>query len=158
MILFSQGMNKCDLKGRKCIETSSSKTYNCRTTCVGIYADVQWREMLLEEDKAHKEKNTTSKLQEEGEDTKLHQQLADLRMEMKQLKSQGQGRGEQVDKEKYKMMVAEYRKFKAKTVKHFKLNGRASSNSFGKLKNQFESRHAECQILPNKSRLPKKTT
>ena len=46
--------------------------------------------------------------------------------------SLGQGRKEEVDKEKYKMMVAEYRKFKEKNVKHFRLDMAATSSSFGK--------------------------
>ena len=98
---FSQGMDVCGLKGRDCIEKNSAKTYNCSTTCEGIYADVQWREMLLE-----------------GE----------------QLQRDGQGKMEKVDKEKYKMLVAEYRRFKAENVKHFRLSAKAISSAFGKLR------------------------
>ena len=85
-------MDVCDEKGRDCIERSSTNTYNCSTTCVGIYADVQQEDMNSEEGAA--------------------------------------------DSEKYKMLVAEYRKFKAKNVKHFKLNP-SNSNAFGEFKYRF---------------------
>ena len=41
-------------------------------------------------------------------------------------------RGEELDKEKYKMLISEYRKFKTKNVKHFKFNSAANLNTFGK--------------------------
>ena len=40
-------------------------------------------------------------------------------------------RGEELDKEKYKMLVAEYRKFKTKNVKHFKFSSAANLTMFG---------------------------
>ena len=61
----------------------------------------------------------------------IRKELADLQVEVNKLKSNGQGKEEEVDKEKFKMMIAEYRKFKAKNVKHFRLNVRANSSSFG---------------------------
>ena len=88
---LSQDMDVCDEKGRDCIERSSTNTYNCSTTCVGIYADVQ----------------------------------------QEYLSSEGGAAGG----EQYKMLVAEYRKFKEKNVKHFKFNLSANSNAFG----EFES-------------------
>ena len=39
--------------------------------------------------------------------------------------------GGAADSEQYKMLVAEYRKFKEKNVKHFRLNLTANSNAFG---------------------------
>ena len=77
----------CDDKGRDCIERSSTNTFNCSTTCEGIYADVQQEDMNSEEGAA--------------------------------------------DSEKYKMLVAEYMKFKETNVKHFKLNLGANSKEFG---------------------------
>ena len=41
-------------------------------------------------------------------------------------------RGDELDKEKYKMLVSEYRKFKTKNVKHFKFSSTANSSMFGK--------------------------
>ena len=40
-------------------------------------------------------------------------------------------RGEELDKEKYRMLVSEYRKFKARNVKHFRFNSDASLTTFG---------------------------
>ena len=128
-ILFSQDMDVCELKGRDCIDKNSIKTYDCSTTCVGIYADVQWREILLEEEKVDRE----AEIKLQGEGGKFQQQLVDLiRMEVMKMKKSEKGHGEEVDKDKYKMMVAEYRKFKEKNVKHFRLNVGANSSSFGK--------------------------
>ena len=40
-------------------------------------------------------------------------------------------RGDELDKEKYKMLVSEYRKFKTKNVKHFRFNAAANLSEFG---------------------------
>ena len=40
-------------------------------------------------------------------------------------------KGEEVDKEKYKMLIAEYRKFKRENVRHFRFNAGESTRSFG---------------------------
>ena len=119
----------CGLEGRDCIEKNSAETYNCSTTCVGIYSDVEWRNMLLEEETVAME--TENIKQGVSELDMIRKELADLQLEVNKLKSNGQGKEEEVDKEKFKMMIAEYRKFKAKNVKHFRLNVRANSSSFG---------------------------
>ena len=41
-------------------------------------------------------------------------------------------RGEELDKDKYKMLVSDYRKFKTKNVKHFRFNSAANLSTFGK--------------------------
>ena len=41
-------------------------------------------------------------------------------------------KGEELDREKYKMLVSEYRKFKTKNVKHFKFSSAANLSMFGK--------------------------
>ena len=70
---------------------------------------------------------------ENGEElNKFYRRFADLEKEMKLMKRGGQELGEEVDKEKYKMLIAEYRKFKTKNVKHFRLNSAENSSSFGK--------------------------
>ena len=121
-------MKICDAKGRYCIEDNSVKTFNCNTTCVGIYADVQWIgqnvEQEFEEEKA--DKITTA----EGEiGDSLLKRVLHLEREMKLCTGQ---RGEELDKEKYKMLIAEYRKFKTKNVRHFRFNSGKNSSAFGK--------------------------
>ena len=72
--------------------------------------------------------------QEVGEELAklVYKQLADLKKEMKLMKSSGQEKGEELDKKKYKMLISEYRKFKRENVKHFRFNSAAQSSSFGK--------------------------
>ena len=41
-------------------------------------------------------------------------------------------RGQELDKKKYKMLISEYKKFKAKNVKHYRFNSAAAKNTFGK--------------------------
>ena len=42
---FQQDMQqKCSPEGRDCIKKHSTETFNCSTTCEGIYADVQCTE------------------------------------------------------------------------------------------------------------------
>ena len=40
-------------------------------------------------------------------------------------------KGEKLDKAKYKLLVAEYRKFKLKNVKHFRFSSSGTSSAFG---------------------------
>ena len=118
-------MDICDLEGRECIERNSTRTYNCRTTCVGIYADVQREDLVLVDDIVGKE----------AEKTPNSTKLADLvRMEVMRMKRSEKGKGGAGNSEKYKMLVAEYRKFKEKNVKHFRLNPSTNSETFGELK------------------------
>ena len=78
----------CGLKGRDCIEKNSAQTYNCSTTCVGIYSDVEWRKMLLEEETFATE--TENANQGVSELDMIRKELADLRAEVNKLKSSGQ--------------------------------------------------------------------
>ena len=126
-------MEICGPTGRDCNERSSSKSFNCSTTCQGIYAGVQWVEKKIEEDEKDKaEEIIERKIKGDvGEElVKVYKQLADLKTEMKLMKSQE--KGEELDKEKYKMIIAEYRKFKRENVKHFRFNLAENSSSFGK--------------------------
>ena len=60
---------------------------------------------------------------------KFYRRFADLEKEMKLMKRGGH---EELEKEKYRMLIAEYRKFKTKNVKHIRLNSAENSSSFGK--------------------------
>ena len=124
----------CDAKGRDCIEKNSSKTFECNTTCTGVYADVDWVEKIIEEEF----KNDDLQTNLEGKiDVDLMKILLLLKTEMKLMKNDiGEvatgKRGDELDKEKYKMLVSEYRKFKTKNVKHFKFNSATKLGQFGK--------------------------
>ena len=175
-------MGLCDLKGRDCIEKNSWKSFDCNTTCVGIYADVQFVEKNMKDKlKVKKTKETSesdfkvkfdegsamllkslrsleqvsygydtsnfvdiNKKLNEGS-TMLLKRLLDLENEVKLLRSgvpqqineellkRGVGEnGRELDKDKYNVMIAEYMKFKAKHVKHFRFSSTANSTAFGK--------------------------
>ena len=127
----------CDVKGRDCIEKNSSKTFECNTTCTGIYADVEWVGKNIEEDFEDDDIQTNL----EGKvDQELLKALVLFKTEiMKHVKNDiGEvmkiatgKRGDELDKEKYKMLVAEYRNFKAENVKHFRFNSAANLSEFG---------------------------
>ena len=125
----------CGPKGRDCIEKNSSKSFNCSTTCGGIYADVQWVGTKLEVKEDDEEENPVFTGKDE-ELKKLYKHIADLKKEIVLIKSNGQEMGEVLDKEKYKMLIAEYRKLKRMNVKHIKFNSAENSvfGSFGKSK------------------------
>ena len=131
-------MEICGPTGRDCIERNSTKSFNCSTTCEGIYADVQWVGKKIEEDVADEDEAEAAverKMKEEvGEELAklVYRQLADLKTEVKLMKSSGQEKGEELDKKKYKMLIAEYRKFKTKNVRHFRFNSGENSSAFGK--------------------------
>ena len=86
------------------------------------------------EDEDEVEAAVERKMKEEvGEElAKVYKQLVDLKTEVKLMKSSGQEKGEELDKEKYKMLIAEYRKFKRENVRHLKFNSGENSSSFGK--------------------------
>ena len=127
----------CDLKGRDCIEKNSSKTFNCNTTCVGIYADVEWVKKDIEVEANEEKTDATTKAELEGKiDDDLKKMFLFLENKMKMdigevMKIATGKRGDELDKEKYKMLVSEYRKFKTKNVKHFRFNAAANLSEFG---------------------------
>ena len=117
-------MEICGPEGRDCIERNLTRSFNCSTTCEGIYADVQWVEKKTEEEIEEEAVERESEGMVYEELKKLRKRLADLERNAK---------GEELDKEKYKMLIAEYRKFKTKIVKHFRFNSAAAdSSAFGK--------------------------
>ena len=67
---------------------------------------------------------------------RMQRRLAELERKMERMEkvvtegAVGQ-KGEQLDKEKYMMMVDEYRKFKSKNIKHFRFSSSATSSAFG---------------------------
>ena len=169
----------CDPRGRDCIEKNSLKTFDCNTTCVGIYADVQFVKKNMKDElkiwKAEepvetefKDKfdrgstilldtltglgkevfNDTSEsgFKEEFDEgsSMLMKRLLDLENEVRLLRSgvpqqinnellkRGVGEnGRELDKDKYNVLIAEYMKFKAKHVKHFRFNSAGNSSAFG---------------------------
>ena len=127
----------CDLKGRDCIEKNSSKTFNCNTTCVGIYADVEWVKKDIEVEVNEEKSDETMKAELEGKiDDDLKKMFLFLENKMKMdigevMKIATGKRGDELDKEKYKRLVSEYRKFKTKNVKHFKFSSAANLTMFG---------------------------
>ena len=126
-------MGICDLQGRHCIERNSRKSFNCSTTCDGIFSDVWWVGNKIEEEMRDDEAEAAVEAKFKGENgeelNKFYRRFADLEKEMKLLK---RGSHEELEKEKYRMLIAEYRKFKTKNVKHIRLNSAENSSSFGK--------------------------
>ena len=133
-------MEICDPKGRDCIEKYSAETFNCSTTCVGIYADV-WIEKNIEEETAGENSaryiedvmrvNCTDDVLE-----RVQRRLVELERKMERMEkvvtegAVGQ-KGEELDKEKFKLLIAEYKRFKSKNIKHFRFSSSASSSAFG---------------------------
>ena len=120
-MISSQEIGICGPKGRDCIERNSADSFNCSRSCEGIYADGWVVKETEEADEEAVETESGGIIFEELK--KLRKRVSDLERNRK---------GEELDKEKYKMMIAEYRKFKAKIVKHFRFNSAAGSSSFGK--------------------------
>ena len=132
-----QDMVICDAKGRDCIEKNSPKTFDCNTTCVGIYADVQWVGRDIEEEPMDEKPDKTIIADLEGKiDDDLLKILFLLRNQFKSdnrevMKIATGQKGDEVDKTKYKMLISEYKKFKTMNVKHFRFNAAANLTMFG---------------------------
>ena len=123
----------CDTKGRDCIEENSAKTFECNTTCTGIYADVEWVGKNIEEEFRNDDIQTNL----EGKiDQELLKVLLLFKNDIQDVMKIATGqRGEELDRKKYKMLISEYRKFKAKNMKHFRFNSATNLSTFGKLNN-----------------------
>ena len=132
-------MEICDPKGRDCIEKNSAETFNCSTTCVGINADV-WAEKTIEEEIDNEDSEAEKEADTDKDKDDVQRRLAELerkleRMEVGLRKVVSEGavgqKGEKLDKAKYKLLIAEYRKFKLKNVKHFRFSSSKTSSAFG---------------------------
>ena len=131
----------CDTYGRDCIERNSVMTFDCNTTCVGIYADVEWVKEDIEEEMSKEEADETMQADlEENIHEDLLKKFQLLERELKMVKNDlvevmrvttGK-RGEELDRKKYKMLISEYRRFKTKNVKHFRFNSAAIMSTYGK--------------------------
>ena len=133
-------MDICDPKGRDCIEKNSAETFNCSTTCVGINVDV-WAKKTIEEEidnedsEAEKEADTRSKDKDDVQRrlAELERKLERMEVGLRKVVSEGAvgQKGEKLDKAKYQLLIAEYRKFKLKNVKHFRFSSSRTSSAFG---------------------------
>ena len=123
----------CDVKGRDCIEKNSPKTFDCNTTCVGIYADVQWFGKNMEEKPMDEKPDDTMIADFEGKiDDDLLKILSQFKSDNREVTKIATGRsGDEVDRKKYKMLISEYKKFKTKNMKHFRFNSAAELSTYG---------------------------
>ena len=119
-------MEKCGPKGRDCFEKHSSQTFNCSATCEGVYADVLWEEdsILTEEEIMNEMERLDKKLM-------MYEMYADLERKMMLMKGNKKNMAEEVDNEKLKGLISEYKKFKMENVRHFRFHPNATTNMFG---------------------------
>ena len=128
-IFFQQDQAICDAKGRDCIEENFSRSFYCNSTCTGIYADVQKVESQMQ-DIAN---GVDPEYQDvEGElkgllGKKMYKKL--YRKVKSDLKKES---GEEVDKMKFKKLIADYKNLKRNIVQHFKFNPASQETSFSK--------------------------
>ena len=87
---FLQGVRKCDVEGRDCIEKNYARTFNCNTTCDGVYADI------------HMIKNQPVKGPQNPVKPGLNQTKMDLDSKDRTLEKGA-------DKAKFKKLIDEYR-------------------------------------------------
>ena len=116
-------MIKCGPKGRCCIEKNFTHTFNCNTTCEGIYADIQ---------RLHKnEPDQSAEVKLNSNSVELYVKLVkDLEKKMELTK--GDNTGEEVDKMKFQKLIAEYKNFKRNNVQHFRFYSESSQTTFGR--------------------------
>ena len=130
-------MKKCSPSGRDCIETKSSRTFNCSVACGGTYADVQWVDQIVDEMEEFVEDEVEKKISSvpiSGTKDAVWKELTSLvykklKQEIEEIKGGWNG---ELDRKKYMKLISEYRQFKKNEVRHFKFNS-ASQTIFGKL-------------------------
>ena len=124
-------MDICDPKGRDCIEANFPNSFNCSTTCVGIYANVWWVAQNIDKDMVESDDAGEADPIIEGNDD-LHKRIAALERRLERMEGKIGKKGEEMDKDKYKTIISEYRKFKAKNVRHFRFSSAAVTSDFSK--------------------------
>ena len=140
-MISPQDLAICNAEGRDCIQENFSKAFHCNTNCVGVYADIQWIAKDIEQEYNDDKEDGDIRDILVGEiDEDLLKVFPLFKTEiMKHINDNvnhkiniatGQ-RGEELDGMKYKMLISEYRKFKSKTVKHFRFNSAANLSNFG---------------------------
>ena len=66
-------------------------------------------------------------------ESKMKLMKTDMKNNVEELMKIATGqKGEELDKEKFNMLISEYRKFKTRNVKHFRFNSEATWSTFGK--------------------------
>ena len=127
-------------------------------SCEGIYADVEWENEPMDEEfqedfQRWEPEGVEKALEGEDDDDPVDIRLLKTTLrnldknvmlmydqferKMKlvienKMKNNIDKKGEELDKEKFKNLISEYRKFKMKSVKHFRFNENTKSNMFGK--------------------------
>ena len=131
---LKRGLLQHHIKGRDCIEKNSSLDFNCSSTCDGLYADVQWVDEETEDVPEEDMVEMTFKGMP-GDDLQrfMLSRIVEIERKMESMKRGSGEKGEKLDREKYRMMVMEYREFKRKNMRHFMFNSGANSSSFGKI-------------------------
>ena len=137
-----QDIQICDAKGRDCIEKNSAETFNCSTTCSGIYADVQWVGSDIEEE-IREETDEVGELNNRAVDDmmqsfhilkmELEREIKLMRKDIGEIVKSTLGKGvDEQDKKIYKRLITDYRKFKTRNVKYYSFNKAAHLSSYGR--------------------------
>ena len=131
-------MHVCDAKGRDCIENNSAETFNCSTTCSGIYADVQWVGSDIEEEIKDETDELGDLRETVGNDLQkrvalLERKIMHMERDVGDIVKSTFGKGvEEQDRQKYNRLISEYRKFKRGRFKYFRFNSAADLNAYGR--------------------------
>ena len=115
---FLQGARKCDVEGRDCIEKNYARTFNCNTTCDGVYADI------------HMIKNQPLKAKQKPVKCGPKQPKMDFESKDKALEKGA-------DKAKFERLIEEYRQFKRSFVQHYRFSPTSNETRFGQSKTSF---------------------
>ena len=138
MLCSLQDLATCDPKERDCIEKDFSKNFRCNTTCVGIYADIEWVKKDIEVEISKERSQETMKADLKG---KIGDDLMKIYFILKNEMTNDIGevikiatgqRGEELDKKKYNKLISEYKMFKAKNMRHIRFNSAANLGTLGK--------------------------
>ena len=98
-------------------------------TCEGVFADVQWVDVQMEE--SEEQEQVEVKFNNVAEEEFYAKIMDEVNKKMQQMKGTNDKRGEELDKAKFQKMISEYKKFKINSVKHLRFNSAANSEKFG---------------------------
>ena len=122
-------MERCNPRGRSCIEMNFARTFDCNMTCEGVFADVQWVNEQMEE--SEEQEQVEVKFNNVAEEEFYAKIMDEVNKKMQHMKGTNEKRGEELDKAKFQKMISEYKKFKINSVKHLRFNSAANSGKFG---------------------------
>ena len=126
-------------------------SFNCKTTCKGVYAGVEWNNEIVNSE-GDDGLGVENKVEPESYKDMYERMKEDFKKEMRLMKGSTDQKEEALDKKKYMRLVSEYKKFKRNASRNFRFKSDANLTSFGEFQSKaipyMKLQERSCQSQP----------